>query len=54
LLAPTKDTTMTEPELRNSGLKVSATGLGCMGMRDFYDPRHLNDEEPLRVSTRHA
>jgi aryl-alcohol dehydrogenase-like predicted oxidoreductase len=40
---------MTERELGRSGLKVSAVGLGCMGMSDFYDPNHLNDEEPVRV-----
>src|SRR5271156_6250083 len=32
-------------ELRRSGLKVSALGLGCMGMSEFYDPR--DDDESI-------
>jgi aryl-alcohol dehydrogenase-like predicted oxidoreductase len=44
---------MTERELGRSGLKVSAVGLGCMGMSDFYDPKHLNDEESVRVIHRY-
>src|SRR5580698_3348087 len=30
-------------ELGNSGLKVSAEGLGCMGMSEFYGPRDDNE-----------
>src|SRR5580692_1564466 len=32
-------------ELGNSGLKVSAEGLGCMGMSEFYGPR--DDDESI-------
>src|SRR5436853_2140494 len=45
--------TMTEREVGRSGLKVSAVGLGCMGMSDFYDPKQLNDEESVRVIHRY-
>jgi len=44
---------MTERELGSSGLWVSAVGLGCMGMSDFYDPKQLNDEESIRVIHRY-
>jgi aryl-alcohol dehydrogenase-like predicted oxidoreductase len=44
---------MTERELGRSGLKVSAIGLGCMGMSDFYDPKQRNDEESIRVIHRY-
>jgi aryl-alcohol dehydrogenase-like predicted oxidoreductase len=40
---------MTKRELGRSGLRVSALGLGCMGMSEFYDPREMNDEESVRV-----
>jgi aryl-alcohol dehydrogenase-like predicted oxidoreductase len=36
--------------LGNSGLDVSAMGLGCMGMSDFYGP--LDDAESLRTLER--
>jgi aryl-alcohol dehydrogenase-like predicted oxidoreductase len=44
---------MTERQLGRSGLKVSAVGLGCMGMSDFYDPRQQNDDESVRVIHRY-
>ena len=44
---------MIERELGRSGLKVSAIGLGCMGMSEFYDPKQMNDEESVRVIHRY-
>jgi aryl-alcohol dehydrogenase-like predicted oxidoreductase len=40
---------MTERELGRNGLRVSALGLGCMGMSEFYDPKEMNDDESVRV-----
>src|SRR4051794_40719690 len=40
-------------ELGISGLKVSAVGLGCMGMSEFYDPAQRNDDESIRVIHRY-
>jgi aryl-alcohol dehydrogenase-like predicted oxidoreductase len=44
---------MIERELGKSGLKVSAIGLGCMGMSEFYDPKQQNDDESIRVIHRY-
>jgi aryl-alcohol dehydrogenase-like predicted oxidoreductase len=44
-----KEMTMLERELGRSGLRISAIGLGCMGMSEFYDPSQMNDEESIRV-----
>src|SRR5580692_5763006 len=44
---------MIQRELGRSGLKVSAVGLGCMGMSEFYDPKQMNDEESIRVVHRY-
>ena len=44
---------MTERELGRSGLKVSAVGLGCMGMSEFYDPKGMDDAESIRVIHRY-
>src|SRR5689334_20827128 len=46
-------TSMTQRELGTSGLSVSAIGLGCMGMSEFYDPKDMNDEESVRVIHRY-
>ena len=42
---------MTERSL--GPLRVSAVGLGCMGMSEFYDPAQMNDEESVRVIHRY-
>jgi aryl-alcohol dehydrogenase-like predicted oxidoreductase len=44
---------MTEHKLGKSGLSVSAIGLGCMGMSEFYDPARMDDEESVRVIHRY-
>jgi aryl-alcohol dehydrogenase-like predicted oxidoreductase len=40
-------------KLGRNGLEVSAIGLGCMGMSEFYDPKQMNDEESIRVIHRY-
>jgi aryl-alcohol dehydrogenase-like predicted oxidoreductase len=40
---------MNERTLGTGGLKVSAIGLGCMGMSEFYDPKQMDDAESIRV-----
>ncbi len=44
---------MIERALGKSGLRVSAIGLGCMGMSEFYDPKEMNDAESIRVIHRY-
>jgi len=34
---------MIERTLGRGGLRVSAIGLGCMGMSEFYDPTKMNE-----------
>src|ERR1043165_2319018 len=34
-------------------LRVSALGLGCMGMSEFYDPGQMDDTESIRVIHRY-
>jgi aryl-alcohol dehydrogenase-like predicted oxidoreductase len=40
---------ITERKLGRSGLRVSAVGLGCMGMSEFYDPSKMDEDESIRV-----
>lgn len=44
---------MTERKLGKGGLTVSAIGLGCMGMSEFYDPAQMSDDESIRVILRY-
>jgi aryl-alcohol dehydrogenase-like predicted oxidoreductase len=44
---------MIERVLGTSGLRVSAVGLGCMGMSEFYDPKQMDDAESIRVIHRY-
>jgi aryl-alcohol dehydrogenase-like predicted oxidoreductase len=44
---------MIKRTLGKEGLSVSAIGLGCMGMSEFYDPSQMNDDESVRVIHRY-
>lgn len=44
---------MIEHQLGKSGLRVSALGLGCMGMSEFYSPSLMDDAESIRVIHRY-
>ncbi len=44
---------MIERGLGKTGLRVSAVGLGCMGMSEFYDPKRMDDAESIRVIQRY-
>src|SRR5277367_3217874 len=44
---------MKQRELGRSDLHVSALGLGCMGMSEFYSPAEMDDEESIRVVHRY-
>src|SRR5271163_3532127 len=39
--------------LGTGGPSVSAIGLGCMGMSEFYDPASMDDAESIRVIHRY-
>jgi aryl-alcohol dehydrogenase-like predicted oxidoreductase len=43
----------TDRTLGTGGLSVTAIGLGCMGMSEFYDPRQMDDAESIRVIHRY-
>ena len=44
---------MIERVLGRGGLRVSAIGLGCMGMSEFYEPQQMDDAESIRVIHRY-
>jgi aryl-alcohol dehydrogenase-like predicted oxidoreductase len=44
---------LTTRTLGAGGPEVSAVGLGCMGMSEFYDPKQMDDTESIRVIHRY-
>src|SRR5262245_38178987 len=44
---------LSQRKLGKHGPEVSALGLGCMGMSEFYDPAQMDDAESIRVIHRY-
>jgi aryl-alcohol dehydrogenase-like predicted oxidoreductase len=44
---------MIQRQLGRNGPSVSAIGLGCMGMSEFYEPSRMSDGESIRVIHRY-
>jgi len=51
--AQPENTTIITRRLGSHGLAVTAPGLGCMGMSEFYDPKQMDDAESIRVIHRY-
>lgn len=48
------DGSLVQRKLGATGPMVSAIGLGCMGMSEFYDPQQMDDAESIRVIHRYV